>query len=158
MKKVELVDEALFLEEVDGAVDSDEMDFGADLLRAIQDLVDVQVLLGGIHDLEDDAALARETYAALAQSLLQMAGGVSRIDALAGRDATSRNGGHEEIVQRGERELKVGSRQFTVSEKRDPGEHQAACRERWISLRKDRAAIPPLRHGRNSPPLRPLGG
>ena len=102
MEKIEFVDEAFFLEQVDSAVDGDEMDVGIDLLSALEDLIDVEMLLGAVHDLQDDAALAGEPNAALAQGLLEMARGIGGIDSLSGRDATSGSGGHEEIVpQRG---------------------------------------------------------
>jgi hypothetical protein len=92
MEEIELVDETFFFEEVDGAVDGDEMDFGADFLRAIEDLIDVEVLLGGVHDLEDDAALAGQTDAAFAQSFGEVPGGIGSVDALAGGGAM-RGGG-----------------------------------------------------------------
>lgn len=102
MEKIEFVDEAFLLEQVDSAVDGDEMDVGIDLLSALEDLIDVEMLLGAVHDLEDDAALAGEANAALTQSLLEMAGGIGGIDSLSGRDATSGSAAHEEIVpQRG---------------------------------------------------------
>ena len=87
VEKVEFIDEALFLEEIDSAIDGDEMDFGADFLGAFEDLIDVEMLFGVVHDLENDAALAGEANAALTQGLLKMAGGVSGIDAFAGRDS-----------------------------------------------------------------------
>jgi hypothetical protein len=87
MEEIELVDETFFFEEVDGAVDGDEMDLGTDFLGALEDLIDIKVLLGGIHDLEDDAALAGETNAPLTKGVLEMARGVGGVDAFAGRDA-----------------------------------------------------------------------
>ena len=98
MQNIELVDETLPLEKVDGAVDRNKMDVGIDLLGALEDLIDVEMLFGAVHDLEDDTALAREANAALAQRLLEVARGVGGIDTLAGRDASSGSGGHEEIV------------------------------------------------------------
>jgi len=98
MEKIEFVDEAFFLEQVDGAINGDEMDVGIDLLGALEDLIDVEMLLGAVHDLEDDAALASEANTALAQSLLEMVRSIGGIDTLSGRDATSGSGGHEEIV------------------------------------------------------------
>jgi len=58
VEEIEFVDETFFFEEVDGAVDGDEVDGGIHFLGALEDLVDVEVLLGGVHDFEDDAALA----------------------------------------------------------------------------------------------------
>ena len=100
MKKIELVDEALFFEEVDGAVDGDEMDFGADFLGAIEDLVDVEVLFGSVHDLENHATLAGKANAALPQGVLEMAGRFGDVDAFAARDAVRWHSDHE-IIPKG---------------------------------------------------------
>jgi hypothetical protein len=83
VQEVEFVDETLTLEEIDGAVHGDHVDFGIDLLGAFQDLVDVEVLFGGVHDLKDDAALAGQADAALAEGVLQVAGGFRGVDAFA---------------------------------------------------------------------------
>jgi hypothetical protein len=98
VEEIELVDEAFFFEQVDGAVDGDEMDFGADFLGAIQDLIDVEMLFGGVHDLEDDAALAREANAALTQRLLEVAGRGGNVDAFAAGDAMGWSDGHGTII------------------------------------------------------------
>ena len=87
VEEIEFVDQAFFFEEIDGAVDGDEVDGGVHFLGALEDLVDVEVLLGGVHDLEDDAALASEANSLFADSFLEMAGGFGRVDALAGGDA-----------------------------------------------------------------------
>ena len=97
MEEVEFVDEAFFLEKVDGAVDGDQVDGGINLLRAGQDLVDVEMLLGVIHDFEDDAALAGEANALLAQGFLEAAGGFRGVEAFAGRDAMGRSGRHKRV-------------------------------------------------------------
>jgi hypothetical protein len=98
VQEVEFVDETFFFEEVDGAIDGDEVDFGIDLLGAIEDLIDIEVLLGRVHDLENHAALAGETNAALAKRLLKMARGGGSIDAFASRDAMGRSGGHSRVL------------------------------------------------------------
>jgi hypothetical protein len=98
VEEVELVDEAFFFEEVDGAVDGDEMDSGVHFLGAFEDLIDVQVLLGVVHDFEDDAALAGEANSLLAEGFLEVAGGVGGVDAFARGDAMCGRGGHERIV------------------------------------------------------------
>jgi len=98
VEEIELVDETFFLEEVDGAVDGDEVDFGIEFLGALEDLVDVEMLLGGIHDLEDDAALAGEAEAALAEGVLEMAGGSGGVDAFSAGDAVRWSCGHGRIV------------------------------------------------------------
>jgi hypothetical protein len=94
VEKIELVDEALALEEVDGAVDGDEVDVGIDFLGAVEDLVDVEMLLGSVHDLEDDAALAGEADATVAKGVLEMALGSGGVDALTGGNAMCGRGRH----------------------------------------------------------------
>jgi hypothetical protein len=94
VKKVEFVDEAFFLEKVDGAVDGDEVDFGIDLLGASEDLIDVEVLLGGIHDLKNDAALAGEADAALTERTLKNALGLGDVDAFAAGNTMRWSAGH----------------------------------------------------------------
>ena len=94
MEKIELVDETFFFEQVDGAIDGDEMDGGIDFLGAREDLVDVEVLLGGVHDFQDDAALASEANSLFTKRLLEMAGGIGGVDTFAGRDAMGGGGSH----------------------------------------------------------------
>jgi hypothetical protein len=89
MKEVELVDEAFFFKEVDGAVNGDEVDDRVHFLGAFEDLVDVEVLLGGVHDFEDHAALASEADSLFAESFLKATGGFGGVDAFARRDAMS---------------------------------------------------------------------
>jgi len=63
-----------------------------------EDLIDVEVLLGGVHDFEDDAALAGEANSLFAKGFLEVARGFGGVDAFAGRDAMCRRSGHEGIV------------------------------------------------------------
>jgi hypothetical protein len=100
MKKIELVDEALFLEKVDGAVDGDEMDFRTDFLGALEDLIHVEVLLGVIHDLEDDTALTGKANALLAKGFLERTGGLGGVEAFTGRDAMGWSSGHGKNLER----------------------------------------------------------
>jgi hypothetical protein len=58
-------------------------------LGASENLIDIEVLLGGVHDLKDDAALASEANSLFAEGFLQVAGGFGGVDAFAGRDAMS---------------------------------------------------------------------
>jgi hypothetical protein len=90
VEEVELVDEAFFFEEIDSAVDGNEMDGGFHPLGAFEDLVDVEVLLGGVHDFENDAALASEPDSLFTETFLEVAGGFGGVDAFAGRDAMCR--------------------------------------------------------------------
>jgi hypothetical protein len=98
MEEVELVDEAFFFEEVDGAVDGDEVDGRVHFLGAFEDLIDVEVLLGVVHDFKDHAALAGEADSLFADGFLQVAGGFGGVDAFAGRDSVCRGSRHERIV------------------------------------------------------------
>lgn len=65
MQQIQFVDEALFLEQVDGAVYGNQVNAGINFLRTGEDLIDVQVLLGGVHDLQDDATLLGHAQTAL---------------------------------------------------------------------------------------------
>ena len=87
VEEIKLVNQALTLEQVNGPIDGDEMDLGIDFLRPLKDLVDIEVLLGGIHDFEDDSTLAGKANAPLAKGVLEMGGGLGSIDAFTGRDA-----------------------------------------------------------------------
>ena len=101
MEKVEFVDESLALEKVDSAVDGDEVNFGTNSLGAFENLVDIEMLLGGIHDLEDHAALAGDANAALAKGGLEMARWFGGVNAFAGRDTAGWRGGHEADASNG---------------------------------------------------------
>jgi len=109
VQEVKLVNEAFFLQQVDGAVDGDEVNFRADFLSAIEDLINVEMLLGSVHDLENDAALASKTNTALAQGVLKMAGGFGSVNAFAARDAVRWSSGHESNFSRRPREAKGGN-------------------------------------------------
>jgi hypothetical protein len=65
-----------------------------DFLRAIQNLVNVQVLLGVIHHLKNDPALAGEANSPRSQSLLEFPGGFRGVEAFAGRNPVLRRHGH----------------------------------------------------------------
>ena len=97
VKEIEFVDEAFFFEEVDGAVDGDEMDGGIHLLGTCKDLVDVEMLLGIVHNFEDYAALAGEANSLFTQSFLEVASGVRGVDAFTGRDTMCGRGRHKSI-------------------------------------------------------------
>lgn len=101
MEEVELVDEALAFEEIDGAIDGDEVDFGVDLLGALENLVHVEVLFGVVHYLENDAALASETNAAFAEDDLKSSRGIGGIETFTARDASGRRrrGAHRRSIQ-----------------------------------------------------------
>ena len=98
MEEIELVDEAFFFQKVDGAVHGDEMDGGVHFLGAREDLVHVEVLLGGIHHFQDDAALASQANSLFAEGFLKVPGGFGGVNAFAGGDTMCGRGGHETIV------------------------------------------------------------
>ncbi len=99
MEEIEFVDETFFFEEIDGAIDGDEMDFGADLLGALEDLVDVEMLLSGVHDLENDAALACEPNSPLAEGVAEVARGCGGVDAFTAGDPARWSGGHRATLE-----------------------------------------------------------
>ncbi len=136
MEQVEFIDEAVFLKEIDGAVDGDKMNFVADFLRALKDLVDVKMFFGIVHDLKNDAALAGKTNTALTKSVLQMARGVGGIDAFAGRDSMGRSGGHGEM-----RSLQENSKKSKNGTAR-PGTNHRVLQIR--PKKKDRSKVRPL--------------
>ena len=63
------------------------MDGGVHFLGAFEDLIDVEMLFGGVHDFENDAALAGEADSLFAEGFLEVAGGFGGVDAFAGGDA-----------------------------------------------------------------------
>src|SRR5262249_46320630 len=95
-----LVYQAMFFQEIDGAVDGDQMYAGIDFLRAFQDLVHIEVLLGIIHHLQNDPALSGQAQASLPQRLLQSPGCFRGIEALTGRNPVLRRCGHPFLSER----------------------------------------------------------
>jgi len=83
VEEIEFVDQAFSFEEVDGAVDGDEVDGGVHFLGAFEDLVDVEVLLGVVHDFEDYAALTGEANSLFTEGFLQVAGRFGGVNAFA---------------------------------------------------------------------------
>ena len=59
VKKVEFINQALALQQVDRAIHGDASDPGVDFLGAFEDFTRVQMAAGGFHYLQQDAALAR---------------------------------------------------------------------------------------------------
>jgi len=64
VKKIELVNQALALQQIDRAIHGDASDRGINFLGAFEDFARVQVAAGCLHHLQQDAALAREANAA----------------------------------------------------------------------------------------------
>jgi hypothetical protein len=82
VKKIKFVDQAHLLEHVECAIDGDTMNLRVDTLCALENCAGVEVALGAVHHLKQDAALASEAHSALGKSGLQPAGGVVSVDTL----------------------------------------------------------------------------
>jgi hypothetical protein len=140
MKKIELVDETFFLEEVDSAIDGDQVDFGIDCLGALEDLVDVQVLFGRIHELKNDAALAGEANAAFTESVLEVAGGFGGVDAFAGGNAPGWNDRHGASGLGGKFSRCVGVMEMR-GERKNESERVPECRSARVKEKRVGATI-----------------
>jgi hypothetical protein len=73
--EVELVNQAVALEQIESAVDGHTIDLGIDPAGMAQDLAGVEVLLGGLHHTQDGATLARHAHSTRHQFGLQAAWG-----------------------------------------------------------------------------------
>ena len=94
VQQVELIDEAVALEQIKSSVDGDTMHAGIDFLRSFENGAGVQVAFGVVHDLQQDFSLAGEAHATFFQRGLQAAGARVRVDAFAGGDSMCSWGGH----------------------------------------------------------------
>lgn len=94
MEQVEFVNQALALEQVERAVDGDARDPRVHFLRTREDFSGVEMPRGGVHHLEDDAALAREANSLSRELALQIPRRVLDVDAFAGGDAMAGCGRH----------------------------------------------------------------
>lgn len=72
--EIEFVDEAVALEELEGAVDGAAVDAGIEFLGFAKKLSSVEMLRGGFHDAQDGAALLGHADSALGEVGLQAAG------------------------------------------------------------------------------------
>jgi len=70
VEQVELVDQAIAFEQIDGTVDSHTMNARIEFLRAIENGASVEMAFRVVHYLEENFSLARQAYAALGQGLL----------------------------------------------------------------------------------------
>ena len=84
MEQIELVDQAVALEQINRAVDGYAGDVGIDLLRAVQNFASIEMTPGGFHHLHEDAALAGEANAARSELPLKVAGRLVSVYSLAG--------------------------------------------------------------------------
>ena len=83
VKKVELVNQSLALEQIECAIDGDTRDARINFLSALEDFISVEVPSGGFHYLQKYSPLARETNSARTKLVLKPSGGFV-IDALPG--------------------------------------------------------------------------
>lgn len=93
VKKIQLVNQSLALQQIEGSIDGDAGDSRVNFLGAFEDFVRVEMPPGGFHHLEQHAPLAREPDSARTEFMLQPAGRFV-IDALPGRYAMCRRGRH----------------------------------------------------------------
>ncbi len=73
VQEVELVDQAVAFQQVDGSVDRYLRDSRVQLARAFQDFACVEVTAGCFHYLQKDAALTRQANASCTEFTLQTA-------------------------------------------------------------------------------------
>jgi hypothetical protein len=97
MEQVKFVNQAVLLEKINRAVNSDEVYAGINFLRSFEDLVDVQVLLGLIHHLQNDAPLPRQPNAQPPNGLLQSTGGFRGVKPLTGGNPVRWRGSHASL-------------------------------------------------------------
>jgi hypothetical protein len=71
MKQVELVDQAVALQQIDRAIDGNARDVRIDFLRALENFAGVEVASRRLHHLQEHSALAREPDSARAEFALQ---------------------------------------------------------------------------------------
>jgi hypothetical protein len=81
MQQIEFVDQAMFFEEINGAVNGNEVNVGVCLLCALEDLIHVEMLLGVVHHLQNDAPLSRKPNPQPPDGLLQSAGSFGGVKA-----------------------------------------------------------------------------
>ncbi len=94
MQQIQLVDQPLLFQEINRAIDGDEVNTRVDFLRALEDLIDIQMLLRVVHHLQNDAALAGHADATCSYRLLNLTGCFGSIEALAGGNPVGRRCSH----------------------------------------------------------------
>src|SRR5713226_3828963 len=86
VQQIQLVDQSLLFEEVNRAVSGDEVYASIDFLCPREDLIHVQVLLGVVHHLQDNAALTGHADATGSHRLLKFTSCLGSIEALTSRN------------------------------------------------------------------------
>ena len=94
VQEIEFVDQAVALEQIESAINSDTMNAGIDFLRAFEDGAGIEMAFGIIHYFKQNFSLAREAYAALFEGRLETSRALVRVDAFAGRDSMCGGRGH----------------------------------------------------------------
>ncbi len=82
MQQIQLINQSLFFEKINRSVDGNEVHARIDFLRPRQNLIYVQMLLRGIHHLQNDTPLPRHAYATRSHSLLNPTSCLCSIEAL----------------------------------------------------------------------------
>lgn len=98
MEQVEFVNQALALEQIERAIDGDAGDSRVHFPGAREDFRGVEMARGGVHHLQDDAALARQANAALREFALEVARRGFDVDAFAGGDAMASCRVHDSVI------------------------------------------------------------
>jgi hypothetical protein len=94
VQQIKLVNQANALEHVERAVDGDAVNAGVDFLRAVENCSGVEMLVGAIHDLNQNSALASEADSFGGKRGLQAAGTLVSVDSFSAGDALSAIEGH----------------------------------------------------------------
>ncbi len=84
VEQIKLIKQTAALEHFQGAINGNAVNVRIDFLRALQNRVGAQMLLGLIHHFEQDPALARQPHALALQRAAQTARLGMRIDTFAG--------------------------------------------------------------------------
>ena len=76
VQQIELVDQPLLFEQINGAIDRDAMNFGIDLLGLLQNFIRVQMARGRFHHLQQGAPLAGSRIPLAVNCFCKRPGGV----------------------------------------------------------------------------------
>jgi hypothetical protein len=94
VEEVKLVNQADALEHIDRAIDGDAVDVRVNFLRAFENCACIQMLVGAIHYLHENTALASQANFLGRERGLQAAGTLVSVDTFAAGDALSAMEGH----------------------------------------------------------------
>jgi hypothetical protein len=87
VEQIEFIDQAVFFEQIERAVDGDAMNARIDSLSALEDRASIEMALGIVHHLDQNAALASEPDATRDEGCLKTARDSVRVDSFAAGDA-----------------------------------------------------------------------